>query len=219
MDAQCHSDGEPDDTVRLHNDVAANNGADASNLIFQPTGKRIAPGKWGSTFWKDCQPLNRQGGSDSGQDLKSDCKNLEGLDYNSLDDRDDKLESEDDDARKEVGQAQKGHSDFPADEMLSDEYYEQDGEEQSDTMNYGGFSNSVGLNTRPQSKSISVSTTVSRSSSALKNRNYDDEDDDYNNGDADVDYEEEEEEDGKLYAPVLFSFAALCLNTVFHSSH
>ncbi|XVF69552.1 hypothetical protein PTKIN_Ptkin11bG0090800 [Pterospermum kingtungense] len=182
MDAQYHSDGEPDDTVRLHNEVAASNGADVSNSIFQLAGKRMAPGKWGSTFWEDCQPLTRHGGSDSGQDSKSDC-------------RDDRLESEDDDAQKEVGQAQKGLSDVPADEMLSDEYYEQDGEEQSDTMHYRGFSNFVGLNTRPQTKSISVSTSVSRSSRALNNRNYDDEDVDYNNDDADADYEEEEEDE------------------------
>ncbi|XWS28344.1 hypothetical protein CRYUN_Cryun25bG0060400 [Craigia yunnanensis] len=186
MDAQYQSDGEPDDSARLHNEVAADNGAE---------GRRIAPGKWGSIFWNDCQPLDHQSGSDSGQDLKSDRKNLEGSEYNSSDDRDDRLESEDDEAQLEVGKAQRGHSDVPADEMLSDEYYEQDGEEQSDTTNYRGFSNSVGLNTRPQSKPVSVSTTVSSSSRALNNCNYDDEDDDDNNDDADADYEGEEEED------------------------
>ncbi|XP_017982665.1 PREDICTED: protein CHROMATIN REMODELING 5 isoform X1 [Theobroma cacao] len=195
MDAQYQSDGEPDDAVRLHNEVPADNVAGVSNSNFQPAGRRIAPGKWGSTFWKDCQPMDRQGGSDSGQDSKSDHKNLEVLEYNSSDDRDDRLESDDDEAQKEVGKAQRGHSDVPADEMLSDEYYEQDGEEQSDTMHYRGFSNSVGLNTRPQSKPVCVSTTVSRGSRALNTRNYDDEDDDVNNDDADADYEEEEEED------------------------
>ncbi|XWS71218.1 hypothetical protein CRYUN_Cryun03dG0119700 [Craigia yunnanensis] len=195
MDVQYQSDGEPDDAVRLHHEVATDNGAGVSNSNFQPAGRRITPGKWGSTFWKDCQPMDRQSGSDSGQDSKSDHKNLEVLVYNSSDNRDDRLESEDDETQKEVGKAQRGHSDVPADEMLSDEYYEQDGEEKSDTMHYRGISNSVGLNTRPQLKPVSVSTTVPRSSRALNNCNYDDEDDDDNNDDVDADYEEEEEKD------------------------
>ncbi|XVF19340.1 hypothetical protein REPUB_Repub11eG0102300 [Reevesia pubescens] len=194
MDAQYQSDGEPDDAVRLHNEVAADSGAGVSNS-FQPAGRRIAPGKWGSTFWKDCQPMNHQDRSDSGQDSKYDHKNLEGSEYNSSDDRDDRLESEDDEGHNEMGKTQRGHFDLPADEMLSDEYYEQDGEEQSDTKHYRGFNNSVELNTRTQSKPVSVSTTVSRSSRALNNRNYDDEDDDDNNDAVDADYEEEEEED------------------------
>ncbi|XWS73617.1 hypothetical protein CRYUN_Cryun02cG0143900 [Craigia yunnanensis] len=195
MDARYQSDGEPDDAVRLHHEVTTDNGAGVSNSNFQPAGRRIAPGKWGSTFWKDCQPMDRQGGSDSGQESKSDHKNLEGSVYSSSDDSDDRLELEDDELQNEVGKAQRGHSDVPADEMLSDEYYEQEREEQSDTMHYRGFSNSVGLNTRPQSKPVSASTTVSRSSRALNNRNYDDEDDDDNNDDVAADYEEEEEED------------------------
>ncbi|KAG4167786.1 hypothetical protein ERO13_A13G217600v2 [Gossypium hirsutum] len=199
MDAQYQSDGvgiSNSEQSRLHHEVATDNGAGISNSNFQPAGRRIAPGRWGSTFWKDCQPMDRQGGSDSGQESKSDHKNLEGSVYNSSDDRDDRLESEVDEAQKEVGKSQRGHSDVPADEMLSDEYYEQDGEEQSDTMHYSGFGNSVGLNTRPQSKHVSVSTNVSRSSRALNKRNYDNEDDnDDNNDDVDADYEEEEEED------------------------
>ncbi|KAK8637634.1 hypothetical protein V6N13_136108 [Hibiscus sabdariffa] len=198
MDAQYQSDGaviSNSEQSRLHREMVTDNGAGISSSNFQPAGRRIAPGKWGSTFWKDCQPMDHQGGSDSGQESKSDHKNLEGSVYNSSDDRDDRLESEVDEAQKEVGKTQRGHSDVPADEMLSDEYYEQDGEEQSDTMHYRGFGNSVGLNDRLQSKHVSVSTTVSRSSRAINNRNYDDEDDDDNNDDVDADYEEEEDED------------------------
>ncbi|MFQ6651183.1 hypothetical protein Gotur_023049 [Gossypium turneri] len=139
MDAQYQSDGvgiSNSEQSRLHHEVATGNGAGISNSNFQPAGRRIAPGRWGSTFWKDCQPMDRQGGSDSGQESKSDHKSLEGSVYNSSDDRDDRLESEVDEAQKEVGKSQRGHSDVPADEMLSDEYYEQDGEEQSDTMHY-----------------------------------------------------------------------------------
>ncbi|PPD91623.1 hypothetical protein GOBAR_DD11444 [Gossypium barbadense] len=159
INAHYQSDREPDGSVRLHNEVAAASGAGVSNSNFQPPGRRVAPGKWGSTFWKDCQPMDHQGGSDSGQDSKSDHRNLEASEYNSSDDRDDRLDLEDDEAQK--GKAQRGHSDVPADEMLSDEYYEQDGEEQSDTMHYTGFSNSVGLNTRPKSKPASLSSTMS----------------------------------------------------------
>ncbi|KAE8710591.1 Protein CHROMATIN REMODELING 5 [Hibiscus syriacus] len=189
MEAQYQSDKpgiSNSEQSRLHHEMVTDNGTGISNSNFQPAGRRIAPVKWGSTFWMDCQPMDRQGGSDSGQESKSDHKNLEGSVYNSSDDR---LESEVDEAQKEVGRAQRGHSDVPADEMLSDEYYEQDGEEQSDTMHYGGFGNSVGLNTRPQSKHVSVSTNVSRSSRALNNHNYDVEDD------VDADYEEEDEDD------------------------
>nr|KJB83538.1 hypothetical protein B456_013G252300 [Gossypium raimondii] len=191
MDAQYQSDGvgiSNSEQSRLHHEVATGNGAGISNSNFQPAGRRIAPGRWGSTFWKDCQPMDRQGGSDSGQESKSDHKSLEGSVYNSSDDRDDRLESEVDEAQKEVGKSQRGHSDVPADEMLSDEYYEQDGEEQSDTMHYSGFGNSVGLNTRAQSKHVSVSTNVSRSSKALNKRNYDNEDDNDDNNDDDVRY-------------------------------
>ncbi|OMO51280.1 SNF2-related protein [Corchorus capsularis] len=207
MDAQYQSDGEPDDAARLHNEVAADNGAGVSSSNFQPAGRRIAPGKWGSTFWKDCRPMDRQGGSDSGQYSKYDHKNLEGSEYNSLDDRDDRLESEDEEAQQEVGKAQRGHSDVPADEMLSDEYYEQDGEEQSDTMHYRGYNNSAGLSTRPQSKPVSVSTEddpddadfepdygVASAHTGSKDKDWDGEDsDEEENSDGDVDVSDEDD--------------------------
>ncbi|XP_039028589.1 protein CHROMATIN REMODELING 5-like [Hibiscus syriacus] len=181
--------------IRLHRDMVTDNGAGISNSNFQPAGRRIAPGNWGSNFWKDCRPSGRQGRSDSGLESKSDHKNLEGSMYDSSDDRDDRLESDVDEAQKDAGKAQRGHSDVPADEMLSDEYYEQDGEEQSDTMHYRGFGNSTGLNIRSQSKHVSVGPNVSRSSRLLNNHYYDAEDDDDNNVDVDADYEEEDEDD------------------------
>lgn len=102
--------------------------------------------------------------------------------------------------KKKLVGGQKGHSDVPADEMLSDEYYEQDGEDQSDSMHYRGFNHSNGLNSR----SRSVSNNFSRSSRDLNN-NEEDDDGDYNN-DHDADYEEEDEEDGNLLAIAVFSF-------------
>ncbi|GAV70300.1 SNF2_N domain-containing protein/Helicase_C domain-containing protein/Chromo domain-containing protein/DUF4208 domain-containing protein [Cephalotus follicularis] len=192
LDVQYQSDGEPDDTGRLQTDAVVENSDGLRNQQLQPSGRRTAlAGKWGSTFWKDCQPMGVQGGSESGQDSKSDYKNVEGSEDNSLDSRDERLESEDDEGQKEVGRGQKGQSDVPADEMLSDEYYEQDGEDLSDSVHYRGFSLPLGLNSRPQSKPVALNK-VSRGRS-LKFRIPDD--DDYNN-EAYGDYEDEDEADG-----------------------
>ncbi|XP_031277170.1 protein CHROMATIN REMODELING 5 [Pistacia vera] len=194
MDVQYQSDGELDDASRLQNGAAADDHGSVRDLNMQPSGRRTAlSGRWGSTFWKDCQPMGpAAGGSDSGHDSKSEYKNVEGSEDNSLDDRNDRLES-DDEGQKEVGKGPRVQSDVPADEMLSDEYYEQDGEDQSDSMHYRGFSHSVGMSSRPQSKPVAVNNNVSRRSRALKNREYDDDND--NKGDADYEDEDEEEDD------------------------
>lgn len=81
------------------------------------------------------------------------------------------------------GKGQRGHSDVPAEEMLSDEYYEQDGEEQSDSMHGRGFRRSTGSNSCLQWKSTNVNRRVHR-----KSRILDDSEDD----DGDADYEEDE---------------------------
>lgn len=196
MDAQYQSDQELDDGGRLQNEAAADDGGGMRDSHVQPPGRRTGPaGKWGSSFWKDCQPMGPRGGSDSGQDSRSDYKNGEGSEDNSLDDGDNRVEPEEDEGQKEVSKGQKGHSDVPADEMLSDEYYEQDGEEQSDSVQYRGLSHSVGLNSRPQPKPVAANKTMSRRARAINNLEDDDEDDDDNNDDADADYEEEDEED------------------------
>ncbi|GAY42250.1 hypothetical protein CUMW_065340 [Citrus unshiu] len=133
MDVQYQSDGEPDDANRLQNEAAAVDHGGVRDLNMQPSGRRTAlAGRWGSTFWKDCQPRGpNTAGSDSGQDSKYEYKNMEGSYYNSSDEREDRLESQDE-GQKPANKAAKGYSDVPADEMLSDEYYEQDGEEQND---------------------------------------------------------------------------------------
>lgn len=193
LDVQYQSEAEAVGADRLQNEEAVND-VNTRTSNFQPTSRRMAmAGKWGSTFWKDCQPMTR-GGSDSGQDSKSgsEYRNAEGLEDNSSDGREDRLESEDDDRQKEVGKGHKVHSDVPADEMLSDEYYEQDGEEQSDSMHYRGFHHSIGPNSRPQSKPVAISSHVKRNSRAL---NDNDADDDDNNDDADYDEEDEADED------------------------
>ncbi|KAJ6309989.1 hypothetical protein OIU76_014851 [Salix suchowensis] len=188
MDAQYES--EPDDAGRLQSDVAVGNDAGVSNSELQPSGRKNVAGKWGSSFWKDCQPMAIPGASDSGQDSKSEDRNAEGSEDNVSNGRDDRLESEDEEGQEEGGKGGKGHSDVPADEMLSDEYYEQDGEDQSDSMRYRGISKPVDLSSRLQSKPIPIKNNVSRRSRGLHNHGgYDDDKNDVN-----ADYEEEDED-------------------------
>ncbi|KAM7497109.1 hypothetical protein LguiA_021523 [Lonicera macranthoides] len=137
------SDVEPDDVSRLQDEAAADEGG-LSNL--QPSTRRNASaGKWGSSFWKDCQPMRGREGSESGQESKSSSgyKNEEGLDNDSSDGKDDRSECEDDDddEQKEVDKDQRGQIDVPADEMLSDDYYEQDGDDQSDSLHHRVLNN------------------------------------------------------------------------------
>lgn len=201
MDAQEQSEGEFDDASRSQNEATVNDGGmRVANL--QPSGRRNAiAGKWGSTFWKDCQPMHSQNGSDSGQD--SDYKNVDGSEYNSSDGREQRLDSEDEDGTKDATKGQQGPSDVPTDEMLSDEYYEQDGKEQNEEVHYRGFHHSIGSNSRPQLKPAAGNKNTIRSSRVLNdNENFDDGNDDRNNND-DADYEEDE--DGNLlYSPLLF---------------
>lgn len=199
MHVQYQSEGEQDDASRLQNEAENDEGIATRASNLPSSGRRTAvAGKWGSTFWKDCQPMCSQGGSDSGQETKSgsDYRNAVGSEDNSSDVREDRIDFEDND-RPKVSKGQRGHSDIPADEMLSDEYYEQDGEEQSDSMHYRGFHHSVGSNSRPQSKPAAVSNHAHRTSRVLNdNEDYDDGDDDNENIDAaDADYEEEDEDE------------------------
>ncbi|KAJ4845979.1 Protein CHROMATIN REMODELING 5 [Turnera subulata] len=192
--AQYESEGEPDDAGRGQDVMTPNDGVGVGNAHLQPPGRRNVAGKWGSTFWKDCQP-GTQGASDSGPDSKLDYRHAAGSEDNMSDGMDGRLESEDEEAQKNAVKGQKGHSDVPADEMLSDEYYEQDGEDQSDSVHYNrGLSHSAGFNSRLQSKPVNINKNFSRSSRSLHNH---EDDDDENNDDGDADYEEEEE-DGKL---------------------
>uniref|UniRef100_A0A6N2L4N4 Protein CHROMATIN REMODELING 5 n=1 Tax=Salix viminalis TaxID=40686 RepID=A0A6N2L4N4_SALVM len=189
MDAQYES--EPDDAGRMQSDVAVGNDAGVSNSGLQPSGRKNVAGKWGSTFWKDCQPMATPGASDSGQDSKSEDRNAEGSEDNVSNGRDDRLESEDEEGQEEGGKGGKGHSDVPADEMLSDEYYEQDGEDQSDSMRYRGISKPVDLSSRLQSKPVPIKNNVSRRSRGLHNHEgYDD-----GKNDVNADYEEEDEDE------------------------
>uniref|UniRef100_A0A5B6ZCF4 Protein CHROMATIN REMODELING 5 n=1 Tax=Davidia involucrata TaxID=16924 RepID=A0A5B6ZCF4_DAVIN len=189
MDEHYQSDVEPDGASRLQDEAAADDDR-VSNL--QPSGRRTAlVGKWGSTFWKDCQPMGPRAGLESGQESKSgsEYKNEEGSEGDSSDGREDRLESEDDGGQKEVDKVQRGHIDVPADEMLSDDYYEQDGDDQSDSLHYRALNHSSGFNSKPQLRPVAANTNISRHSKASNGDKYDD--DDADNEDDEEEYEDD----------------------------
>lgn len=202
MEAQYQSDGEPDGASRLQNEAIADDGVATRESTLQTTGSKTAmTGRWGSTFWKDWQPLCPQNGYESGQEPKggSDYRNEDGSEDNSLDGRGERLDTEDDDEQREAGKGPLGHSDVPAEEMLSDEYYEQDGEEQCDSLHYQGIHKPTGSDSWPQRVSTIVNRNAHRKSRISDDADDDDDDDDDDNDDdGDADYEEEDEADGVL---------------------
>lgn len=192
VDAQYHSDVEPEG--RLQNEATADG---VGNI--QSTGSKTAMvGRWGSTFWKDCQPMSHQNGQEYGQESQSgsDYRNAEGAEDNSSDGRGERLDSEDDDGQKGAGKGPRGHSDVPAEEMLSDEYYEQ--EEHSDSLHYRGIHQHTGTSSWPQQMSNAVNSRLNRNSRILDDVEDDDDGDNNDNDDGDADYEEEDEADGML---------------------
>ncbi|XP_059625031.1 protein CHROMATIN REMODELING 5 isoform X2 [Cornus florida] len=196
-EAQYQSDGEPDDAVRLQDEAATDNGMMAN---LQPFGRKTLAGKWGSTFWKDCQPMHPRAGSESGQESKSGSeynKNEVGSEDDSSDNREDRLESEDYDGQKNVDKVRRGHVDVPADEMLSDDYYEQDGDDQSDSLHYRMLHHSSGFNSKPQLRPVAANNNVSRNSKASNGKKYDVDDGDYE----DDDDEDEDDPDDADFDP------------------
>ncbi|GFZ20725.1 chromatin remodeling 5 [Actinidia rufa] len=184
IDGHYRSDDEPDDANRLQDDAAPDNGI-VSNL--QPSGRRTAlAGKWGSTFWKDCQPMRSRAGSESGQESKSgsEYKNEAGSEEDSSDGREDRLGEAEADGQKEAEKVRR-QIDVPADEMSSDDYYEQDGDDQTDSLPYRPLNNSSGFNSKPQSRSVAASNNEARNSRTQDGEEYDDNDADYEDDDAD----------------------------------
>ncbi|XP_027343155.1 protein CHROMATIN REMODELING 5-like [Abrus precatorius] len=185
MEAPYESDSDPDGVCRQQREATGvdrigTRESNAENMGCKPA----TVGRWGTTFWKDCQPMCPQNGSESGHESKSgsDYRNADGSDDNLSENRGERLNSEDDDRQKNSGKGPRGHSDIPAEEMLSDEYYEQDGEEQSDSLQYRGFHQRTISNSWPQR--MSINRRVPRIS------------DEAEDNDGDADYEEEDEADG-----------------------
>ncbi|KAG6605931.1 Protein CHROMATIN REMODELING 5, partial [Cucurbita argyrosperma subsp. sororia] len=195
--ATYHNGGQVDDSSRFQNESAADDGIAMRVSNFQNSGRRTAVGRrWGSTFWKDCQPMIH-GGSDSAQESKSesDVKTGEGSEDNISNEKDGGSEFEDGSQPKEV-KGQRRYNDVPAEGgMLSDEYYEQDVDEQSDSMPYGGFNHSVKSN-RSQLQSVNANNNYMRGNSRVgNNEDEDDGDDGEHNDDADYEEDDEDEDD------------------------
>jgi len=172
---QYQSEGEPSDAGRQQSDASGGNAKQ---------GKRTGPsGTWGSNFWKDCQPM--WGSKDEQVDGK---KDDEVIAVNS---------DEDSDWQKDGEQLQRGQIDVPADEMLSDDYYEQDGKEQSDSLHGRGLNLPSIPGSRLPLRPVPVMKNATKSSKAAK----------YDEYDEDEDYEESVEEEGLIliYVNVLLT--------------
>ncbi|KAL5177812.1 Protein CHROMATIN REMODELING 5 [Glycine soja] len=163
MEVQYGSYSEPDGS-RLQKEATTDDRVGTRESNIENMGnKTAAVGGWGTTFWKDCQPM---------------CPPNE--------DRGESLDSEDDDdGLKDSGKGSIGHSGIPAEEMLSDEYYEQNGEEQSVSLHCRVVRQPTGSNSRPQQMSSIVKRRMHKSRIS----------DDAEDNDGDADYEEEDEAD------------------------
>ncbi|CAA6654095.1 unnamed protein product [Spirodela intermedia] len=126
--------------------------------------------KMGSSFWKDCQPMWNP------KDVESDCSKSEPVSEGDS--------SEEYDAQKDGDHVQGAQVDVLVDEMLSDEYYEQDGEDQSDYLPYREVKRNVMPDPSLPSKPVSANKLSKNSKSANCDKyNYDE------------DYEDEDEEE------------------------
>ncbi|XP_020273796.1 protein CHROMATIN REMODELING 5-like isoform X3 [Asparagus officinalis] len=177
---QYQSELEPLDAGVQQNDISSDNGRQ---------GKRTGPsGTWGSNFWKDCQPM--WGPKDEEVDGT---KDEEVITVNSDDHSDGQKDSE---------QFQRGQVDVPADEMLSDDYYEQDGEEQSDSIHGRGLSLPSISGARLPPRPVLLTKNAAKKSKGAKYDEYDDDDeyeesDDEEDDPDDADFEPDFGETGK----------------------
>ncbi|GAB2226803.1 hypothetical protein Droror1_Dr00008594, partial [Drosera rotundifolia] len=172
------SEEEQEDANRGPNGVATVDGAEMRELDSQTSARRSGlNGKWGSTFWKDCQPMSSQVGPDIAHQSRT------GFEYRN--------EDGSEGTSSDAGQSRSGSEDYhgheqmekvPADDMLSDEYFEQDVEDHSDSVHYRGINNTLSMNSRPVPRPAGGSNKMSH-----KRALYVDEDADYQ--------DEEEDED------------------------
>ncbi|XP_068661626.1 protein CHROMATIN REMODELING 5-like isoform X2 [Aristolochia californica] len=166
-----------EDSSRLDNGAKSASHVDRGEANFAQSGRRAAlVGKWGSSFWKDCKPMFCKDMSDT-KNEDSDYKHEVAWDENCSDSE----------GHKDGEEFQKVQADVPADEMSSDDYYEQDGEEQSDTLHYNRELNQTTAST---SRAIARPVAVSKKNSRASKKSYDE---DYE--DEDFDDEDEEDED------------------------
>ncbi|XP_058107074.1 protein CHROMATIN REMODELING 5 isoform X1 [Magnolia sinica] len=206
VDDQYRSEEErgDDNDSRLQNETDGGDAIGSRMQNLQPSGRRTAlTGKWGSSFWKDFQPMPTREGSGSEQDSKnmdSDYRSDEGSPGNSPAVRKDGLESEDDDGPNDAEEVQRGQADVPTDEMLSDDYYEQDGDEQSDSLHHRELNQPRASGSRQPSRPIAGNKNVSRNKKSAKFNEYDYDDEcgeeDYDDDPEDADFEPDYGETG-----------------------
>ncbi|XP_075520131.1 protein CHROMATIN REMODELING 5-like [Primulina tabacum] len=192
---------------RIHDNVATNieelakstpshdNGEDDDKNLRvgntqSPMRRMAVGGKWGSSFWKDFQPTVSQ----SWEESKS-VSEYEGSDLEeSSDGAEDRMESKSYDMRHKKVSA-KGHQIVPADEMLSDEYYEQDGDDHSDMPNHRRTMNqSSGFGLRMPPRPVALSGIIGKSK-LLKANRYGHEDADFEDAGDDDDKDGDDPDD------------------------
>lgn len=170
----------------------------AENTHQPSTRSANAVGKWGSSFWKDCQPMESHRGLESGEESKSGSEykgsELEG-DSNGVEDR---IDSENDEIRqKEVDD--KVRQRVLADDMLSDEYYEQDDDER--LHHHRTLNKTSRFSSKPPPHSA-AGNSVYKKSKGLKADQYDEDT---------IDYEDEEDnDDGSCFLPFDNYFLKKC---------
>lgn len=162
------------------------------------SGQRVTAvaGKWGSNFWKDCQPMSSHAALDSGEESKSgsEYKNGGGSEGESIGGRDeDRDELEYDDGVKEHGKIQSA----PRDEMRFDEYYEQDGDDNSDSWPCREINRPSGYSGKASQRSVSTKNNTSRKPKSWRT-DYDNEDD-VNDEDDEDGGDEDDPEDADFY--------------------
>ncbi|KAJ9542713.1 hypothetical protein OSB04_029219 [Centaurea solstitialis] len=179
-DRQYGSDGEPYAVSRLQYDASAGDG-DGGLSNLQPSNMKKPAGRWGSTFWKDCQPMHQKPASESLQESKSSSgyKNEEGSD-NDL---------------SEVDKAHKGQN---VDEMLSDDYYEQEEDDQVDPLRRKLLNNNGGYSSKSRSGLIAASDNnfaPGKKSKASYGVEYEDDDAYFDDDEDDVDEDDPDDVD------------------------
>jgi chromodomain-helicase-DNA-binding protein 1 len=165
---------------------AGQSGLNSSEIESGQNAQRVGgpSGPWGTNFLKDCR--STQTGMDGPSNSHRAMEN--GYVASSHDDMDGS--GEDDELNR-------GNGDVPAEEMLSDDYYEQDEEDQIDSLNRRGMSHPSSSHSAVAAKSV-----PSRQKKSTKHSAYDDDDDDA--------YDNENDDDDDDDADGIFIPAALC---------
>ncbi|XP_020108708.1 protein CHROMATIN REMODELING 5 isoform X2 [Ananas comosus] len=177
-----NSEQEQLDGIRQQSDTFGENATE------KPSKRIGSTGTWGSSFWKDCQPM-----PDSKETQSDSDKGNGAFEDNS---------DEDVDGHKDEEASEREQVDVTADEMPSDDYYEQEGEEQSDSLHRSGLSRPSSSGLRLPPKPVSDRKKASKSSKRVKYDEYDD-DEDYAEGDDeeddpdDADFEPDYSDSGK----------------------